>query len=121
MGKSIVKCDCNVLHEDVVKIYKKGFSQNKLLIDLSKFFHLLSDNTRIGILSILDGNEVSVSDIASILDMTKSAISHQLKILRDAHFISCQKKGKEIFYTFSNEYVKEIFELAVENLKIYQM
>ena len=118
MGKSVVKCDCNVLHEDVVKIYKKGFSQNKLLIDLSNFFQLLGDNTRIGILSILDDNEVCVSDIASILDMTKSAISHQLKVLKNAGFLSCQKRGKEVFYSFSNEYVKKIFELAVENLKV---
>lgn len=117
MGKSIKKCDCNILHEDVVKIYKKGFSNSKLLLDLSKFFHLLSDNTRISILSVLDNNNVCVSDLASILDMTKSAVSHQLIVLKKAKFVSSQKRGKEIYYSFSNEYVKNIFELAIENLR----
>ena len=113
MGKSEMHCDCNAIHEDVVKKYKRGFSKNKMLINLSKFFQLLSDNTRLSILSILDENEVCVCDIANILDMTKSAVSHQLKVLKDANLVKSRKQGKEVFYSFSNEYVKNIFEQAI--------
>ena len=117
MGQSELGCDCNIIHEDVVKKFKKGFSKKPIMIALSDFFQILSDNTRISILSILDGNDVCVSDIACILDMTKSAVSHQLKVLRDAKFIKAKKTGKEVLYSFSNEYVKEIFELAILNLQ----
>ena len=117
MGNFEMKCDCNVIHEDIVKLYKKGFSKNQLIINLSKFFHILSDNTRISILTILDDNEVCVCDIANILDMTKSAVSHQLKVLKDANLVKSKKQGKEVIYSFSNEYVKNILELAIQHVR----
>ena len=113
MGKSKINCDCNVLHNDVVKMYKKGFSNNELVLKLGNLFHLLSDNTRLSILTILDDNEVCVSDIACILDMTKSAVSHQLKVLKDAGVVECRKNGKETFYLFSNSDIKKIIEIAI--------
>lgn len=116
MGKSIMKCDCNVIHNDVVKLYKKGFSSSKLLIEVSEFFHILSDNTRISILSILDGRNVCVSDISSILNMTKSAVSHQLKVLKDAELVKCSKSGKEIYYTLFDDNITEIISLALAHL-----
>ena len=117
MGNFEMKCDCNALHEDVVKMYKKGFSKGKLIIAISDFFHILSDNTRISILTILDQNEVCVCDIASILDMTKSAVSHQLKVLKDANLVKSRKVGKEVMYSFSDEHVKDILEIAIEHLR----
>lgn len=117
MGKTKVSCDCKVIHEDVVKLYKKGFRGTKILLSLSDFFKLLGDNTRISILSILDNNEVCVSDIANILDMTKSAVSHQLNLLKKEKLVKSEKKGKEIYYSFSDENVKGIFELAIEHLR----
>ena len=113
MGNFEKSCDCNIIHEEIVKKFKKGFSRNKILIDISRFFYVLSDNTRISILTILDNNDVCVSDIASILNMTKSAVSHQLKILKDAGLVVCKKKGKEVTYTFTNEDVKSILEIAI--------
>ncbi len=117
MGKTLLKCDCKVINENFVKRYKKGFSKNKMVIDLSRLFYLLSDNTRVSILTILDGNEVCVSDIASILDMTKSAVSHQLKILKDASLIKGSKRGKEVFYSFYNENIRSILELAINHIQ----
>lgn len=116
MGKSEMSCDCNIIHEDVVRMFKKGFSKSKLVIDLSDFFHILSDNTRISILCILDSNEVCVSDIASILNMTKSAVSHQLKVLKDANLIKGRKVGKEVYYSFVDECISDIFEIAIKHL-----
>lgn len=116
MGKSVISCDCKMIHEDVVKMYKKGFSKSKSIISLSRLFHILSDNTRISILTMLDDNEVCVCDIANILDMTKSAVSHQLKVLKDANLIKCRKQGKEVFYTFSDYHIKNIIGQAIEHI-----
>lgn len=118
MGKSMMTCDCKVIHEDVVKMYKKGFSKSKTIISLSKLFHILSDNTRISILSMLDENEVCVCDIANVLDMTKSAVSHQLRVLRNANLIKFRKQGKEVFYTFSDDHIKTIIGQAIEHITI---
>ena len=117
MGKFEVSCDCNAIHEEVVKKYKKGFSTSKFILELSDFFKLLGDNTRISILTILDQNEVCVCDIASILNMTKSAVSHQLKVLKDAGLLKSKKIGKEVFYSFTNENVKDILEIAIQHLR----
>lgn len=116
MGKSVISCDCKMIHEDVVKMYKKGFSKSKSIISLSRLFHILSDNTRISILTMLDDNEVCVCDIANILDMTKSAVSHQLKVLKDANLIKCRKQGKEVFYTLSDDHIKNIIGQAIEHI-----
>ncbi len=113
MGKAEKGCDCRVLHEDVVKLFKRGFNQNPLLLKLANFFHILSDNTRISILSVLDQNEICVSDLSSIMNMTKSAISHQLRVLKDAGFVKSEKKGKEIFYSYASDEVRDIFEIAL--------
>ena len=116
MGNCVISCDCKMIHEDVVKMYKKGFSKSRAIISLSNLFHILSDNTRISILTLLDDNEVCVCDIANILDMTKSAVSHQLKVLKDANLIKCRKQGKEVFYTFSDDHIKNIIGQAVAHI-----
>ena len=117
MGNFEMSCDCSAIHEDVVKKYKKGFSKSKFILLLSDFFKLLGDNTRISILTILDQNEVCVCDIASILNMTKSAVSHQLKVLKDAGLLTSRKQGKEVFYSFANENVKDILEIAIAHVR----
>lgn len=116
MGKSVMTCDCKIIHEDVVKMYKKGFSKSKSIIDISRLFHILSDNTRISILSMLDDNKVCVGDIANVLDMTKSAVSHQLNVLRNAKLIRGNRQGKEVFYTFSDGHIKTIISEAILHL-----
>ena len=87
-----------------------------MLLKLADFFHILSDNTRISILSVLDQNEICVSDLSSILNMTKSAVSHQLRILKDAGFVKCEKRGKEIFYSYASDDVRDIFEIALNHI-----
>ena len=116
MGKVEKTCDCRILHADVVRMFKKGLSKNPLLLKLADFFHILSDNTRIGILSVLDQNEICVSDLSSILNMTKSAVSHQLKVLKDAGFVKCEKKWKEIFYSYASDDIRELFEIALNHI-----
>ena len=87
------------------------------LYDLSDFFKLFADATRVSILFALDGREMCVCDIAELLRMTKSAVSHQTKILRQAHLVKFRKCGKNVFYSLADDHVRDIIEKALEHIK----
>ena len=106
----IYKCDCNVIHEEVVLKVKKGMPAEEGLYDLAELFKIFGDNTRIKILSGLFESEMCVCDIAFLLNMTKSAISHQLRILKQARLVKNRKDGKIVFYSLADEHIKQIFD-----------
>lgn len=116
MGKSESFCDCEVLHEEVVAEVKKSMADDETVADISDFFRIFGDSTRIKILWALDKSELCVCDIAALIYMTKSAVSHQLKVLRDARLVKSRREGKVIFYSLADDHVKDIFEKAVEHL-----
>ncbi len=116
MGKSECFCDCEVLHEEVVAEVKKSMADDETVADISDFFRIFGDSTRIKILWALDKSELCVCDIAALISMTKSAVSHQLKVLRDARLVKSRREGKVIFYSLADDHVKDIFEKAVEHL-----
>lgn len=111
-------CDCKCIHIDKLEQAKKCLS---VVIDynyLSNFFKNFSDTTRVKILTILDGvGEMCVNDIAFALDMTKSAISHQLSFLKDCKLVKSNKLGKTVFYSLSDEHVKDIIEKGIEHIQ----
>lgn len=117
MIKNEVICDCEVIHADVVDTVKKNMPEEDILYDLSDFFKVLGDSTRIKILWALDENELCVCDLASLLNMTKSAISHQLSSLRQANLVKYRKEGKVVFYSLADDHVKEIYEKGLEHIK----
>ena len=84
-------CDCNVIHEDVVNKVRDNMPDDDLLFDVSDFFKILGDSTRLRILCALDNEEMCVCDIANLLNMTKSSISHQLKILKIDRLVKSRK------------------------------
>ena len=108
--------DCDVLHEDVVKSVKNQMLKEDILFDVSDFFKILGDSTRAKIMWALDKNEMCVCDLASLLGMTKSAISHQLKVLRDANLVKYKRLGKMVIYSLDDDHVKTIFEMAIEHV-----
>lgn len=110
-------CDCDIIHEDIIEKVKKKMPEDELLSDLSDFFKVIGDGTRIRILCALDESEMCVCDLASVLNMTKSAISHQLRSLREANLVKFRKSGKEVFYSLSDNHVKEIFEQGLIHIK----
>lgn len=116
MGKSEVLCDCDVLHEDIVTAVEKNMPGEDKVIELSDFFKVFGDSTRIRILWALDHAEMCVCDIAVLLNMTKSAISHQLRVLRECKLVKPRRDGKVVYYSLADSHVKEIFEKAVEHL-----
>lgn len=116
MGKTETMCDCEVLHAGAVEIAKKHALDEDILIDISDFYKALSDSTRVKIINLLDRTELCVCDISAVLNMTKSAVSHQLKNLKDAEIVKSRKAGKEVFYSLSDEHVKKVFEISLEHV-----
>ena len=109
-------CDCNVIHESAVKEVKKSMLSDKVINEVASFFKIVGDPTRTKILSILDKNELCVCDIANLLNMTKSSISHQLKTLKEASIVKSKKEGKEVYYTLDDEHISEVFEVALYHI-----
>lgn len=117
MSRNEFVCDCNIIHQDIVKDTIEKMADEDLLNKLSNFFKILGDHTRTKILFALDKNEMCVCDIANVLNMSKSSISHQLSYLRNAGIVKCRKEGKEAFYMLDDEHVKEMFEVGIEHIE----
>lgn len=116
MGKSEQTCDCEIIHSEVVEQVKKQLESDEVIFNLADFFKIFADTTRIKILYCLDKNELCVCDVAALLNMTISAVSHQLKILRDANLVKTRRDGKVVYYSLSDEHVKEIIECGMEHI-----
>ena len=117
MDKKELVCDCNVIHQDVVASTKEKMTDEYLFSKLAEFFKILGDITRAKILFALDQNEMCVCDIANVLGMTKSSISHQLGTLRRSGIVKCRKQGKEVYYMLDDEHVSRLFELGIEHIE----
>ena len=112
----IKRSDCEAINIDIVNKVSPSMPDMNLLYELSDFFKVMGDGTRIQLLWALEESEMCVGDLAVLLNMTKSAVSHQLKVLRDANLIKCRKQGKEVFYTFSDDHIKNIIGQAVAHI-----
>ena len=117
MEKKELICDCNVIHKDVVDKALKNKPKDNELGNLSELFKILGDLTRIKILWTLDNNEMCVCDIANVLNMTKSSISHQLAILRTAGIVKYRKFGKEVYYMLDDNHIKKLYEIGIEHIE----
>ncbi len=109
----IEKCDCDVIHEDIVDRVKVKMPAEEALYDLAELFKVFGDSTRTRILWALDEAEMCVCDIAYLLNMTQSAISHQLRVLKQAKLVKSRREGKIVFYSLEDEHIKQIFELGL--------
>lgn len=117
MGKSELVCDCEIIHTETVKKVKNEILNHTTLEAMSKFYKAFADSTRIKIINALDCHEMCVCDIAVLLNMTKSAVSHQLKYLKTLNIITSRKEGKIVFYSLADEHVKILFEICHEHIK----
>jgi DNA-binding transcriptional ArsR family regulator len=110
------RCDCNVIHEEVVNMVKGKMPDEENLYDLAELFKVFGDSTRIKILWALAEAEMCVCDIAALLNMTQSAISHQLRILKQARLVKNRKDGKVVYYSLDDAHVKQIFEQGLVHI-----
>ena len=116
MGKSEITCDCEVIHSEVVEKLKKVLPQDELIFELADFYKIFGDTTRVRILYALDKAELCVCDISALLTMTISAVSQQLKSLRDSNLVSTRREGKVVYYSLADNHVKEIIECGIEHI-----
>ena len=102
--------ETKAIHKDVVKRVEKTMPKEEIIYDLADFFKILGDTTRMRILSALFQEEMCVYDIANLLKMTQSAISHQLRVLKQGRFVKHRKEGKIVYYSLEDEHIKHIVE-----------
>ncbi len=117
MSRNEFICDCNVIHQDIVNSTLKNMADENLFNKLAEFFKILGDTTRTKILFALDQNEMCVCDIANVLNMSKSSISHQLGTLRRSGIVKCRKVGKEVYYMLDDNHIKQLFEIGMEHIE----
>ena len=116
MSRNEFICDCNIIHKDMVKDVIKDMPDNFIFNNLADLFKLIGDTTRCKILFALDKRKLCVCDIANVLNMTKSAVSHQLATLRRSGVVKCEKIGKEVYYTLDDEHIVKLFEVGLEHI-----
>jgi len=111
MGKEKYSCDCDVIHEDVVARVRIAMPDGESFYELANLYKMFADNTRIKILWALSCESMCVCDLAVLLSMTKSAISHQLKTLRLSGLVRYDKQGKEVYYSLADDRVKDALKM----------
>lgn len=114
---NIPSCECEETHSELIEKRRGEMPEESTLYELSDFFKIFGDSTRISILFAIDGEPMCVCDIAALLGMTKSAVSHQLKILRQSDLVTYRKVGKNVLYTLADDHVREIIECALTHIK----
>ena len=117
MSKNEFTCDCNIIHQDAVDEVRKDMPNENTFNNLADLFKLIGDTTRCRILFALDEREMCVCDIANVLSMTKSAVSHQLATLRRSGIVKCRRNGKEVYYTLDDEHIVKLFEIGLQHIK----
>ncbi len=109
-------CELVHVHDDIVKKVQSVMPDEQELIDLSEFFKIFGDSTRIKILYVLSQSEMCVCDIASLLMMGQSAISHQLRILKQMRLVKFRREGKTVFYSLSDGHIQTILAQGMEHI-----
>lgn len=116
MSKNEYICDCNIVHKDHVARAIKTIPTNEIIYEVALFHKVIGDPTRCKILFALESGEMCVCDLANVLSMSKSSVSHQLAKMRGYNILKSRKEGKEVFYSLDDEHVNKIFEISLEHI-----
>jgi len=109
-------CDVDIIHEEVVARVRTAMPDNNNFYCLANFYKMFADSTRLKILWVLSCEDMCVCDLAALLGMTVSAVSHQLKSLRIANLVKFDKQGKVVYYSLVDCHVRDIFEQGFEHI-----
>lgn len=112
----IPSCECDLVHENAVESVRNRMLEEEEYLDLSDVFKLFGDPTRLMILHALEQQELCVCDLAALLNLTKSAVSHQLKGLRIANLVKFRREGQNVYYSLSDSHVRSIIDIGLEHL-----
>ena len=110
-------CESKEIHQDLLKIVGENMPQEEELYDLVELFKVFGDSTRIRILFVLFEAEVCVCDLAETLNMTQSAVSHQLRILKQNKLVKSRREGKSVFYSLADDHVRRIIDQGREHIE----
>ena len=106
----------NIIHKEAVSLAMKNMPKEETLFDLAEFFKIFGDSTRVKILYTLFTSEMCVCDISATLSMTHSAVSHQLRLLKQARLIKSRKEGKVVYYSLNDHHIKTIFDMGLSHI-----
>lgn len=109
-------CDCNVIHQDKVDMVMNKMPSDRLAYKAADFFKIIGDKTRMKILLALFESELCVCDIAVLLNMNQSAISHQLRVLKQAELVKYRKDGRVVYYSLDDDHVKNILDQGLVHI-----
>lgn len=115
--KKAITCGQLIIHDDIVKKVEKKMPEEDNLYDLAELFKVFGDSTRIKIIWALFESEMCVCDLAYLLNMTQSAISHQLRVLKAARLVRYRKSGKVVYYSLDDSHINQIFALGMEHIR----
>lgn len=113
---NIENCECTIIHKDIVEKVKAQLLTEEKSYNLSEFFKVFGDNTRIKIIQALSIEEMCVCDISVLLNMSQSAISHQLRGLRQSKLVKPRKEGKVVYYSLDDDHIKQIFNQGLQHI-----
>ena len=113
---TIERCDYIHAHEDIIAKVNENMPDEEILYDLAELFKIFGDSTRIKILYVLFESEMCVCDIAQLLNMTQSAISHQLRALKQSKLVKYRREGKTVFYSLADGHVRTILDQGMEHI-----
>lgn len=114
--KETICCESEEIHEELLQIVNETMPDEEELYDLADLFKVFADSTRIRILFVLFEAEVCVCDLARALNMTQSAVSHQLRILKQSKLVKNRREGKSIFYSLADDHVRTIIATGREHI-----
>ena len=117
MEEPLEKCEYMHAHEDIVHKVNEQMPDEEILYDLAELFKIFGDSTRIKILYALFESEMCVCDIAQLLNMTQSAISHQLRSLKQSKLVKYRREGKTVFYSLADAHVRTIINQGLEHVE----
>ena len=114
--RKIENCNVNIIHEDIVVRVKDKLPAEETLYDLAELFKVFGDTTRIKIICALFESEMCVCDLSCLLNMTQSAISHQLRVLKSARLVKFRRKGKVVYYSLDDEQIIHIYDAGLNHI-----
>lgn len=109
-------CDLMAVHEDILERVRREMPDEDTLYNLTELFHVFGDSTRMRILYVLFASEMCVCDIATLLGLTQSAVSHQLRLLKGMRLVKSRREGKTVFYALADDHVKTIINQGLEHV-----
>ncbi len=115
-SKEAPRCEYLCVHQDVVDRVNRIMPEEEQLFDLAELFKIFGDSTRVRILFVLFESEMCVCDIAQLLGMTQSAISHQLQVLKKSKLVKYRREGKTVFYSLADGHVRAILDQGMEHI-----